>query len=191
METPEPPLNIANSQHLASLSSIRQLKPKHKQHTLDSTSTPRKSARSPSGSNHSRPQAYRNRSNKPREIYTHGEPQIEHATLRIRGRSASARPRRGGRPIDHWIEEEEEELTESVLDEVVEGVAVAVVGELVVARGELLEALRRDGGEVAGELRVLGQDDRAAGHERVDQRLLPHVLLPLSLPSPSACARRR
>lgn len=82
-------------------------------------------------------------------------------------------------------------ITESVVDMVVEGVAVAVVGELVVARGELLEALRRDGGEVAGELRVLGQDDRAAGHERVDQRLLPHVLLPLSLPSPSACARRR
>lgn len=66
------------------------------------------------------------------------------------------------------------ELTEAVLDEVVERVAVAVVGELVVAGGELGEALGGDGGEVAGELRVLGQDDRAAGHERVDQRLLPH-----------------
>lgn len=83
------------------------------------------------------------------------------------------------------------ELTEAVLHEVVERVAVAVVGELVVARGELLEALRRDGGEVAGELRVLGEHHRAPRHERVDQRLLPHVLLPLSLPSPSACARRR
>jgi hypothetical protein len=59
-------------------------------------------------------------------------------------------------------------LTEAVLDEVVEGVAVAVVGELVVAGGELLEALRGDGGEVAGELRVLCQHHRAARHERVD-----------------------
>ena len=72
--------------------------------------------------------------------------------------------------------------------------SVAVVGELVVAGGELDEALGGDGGEVARELGVLGEDDRAAGHERVDQRLLPHglilpflarssaLLLPLSLP---------
>jgi len=56
-------------------------------------------------------------------------------------------------------------------------VAVAVVGELVVACGELHEALGGDGGEVAGELRVLGQYDRATGHERIDQRLLPHGYL--------------
>ena len=52
--------------------------------------------------------------------------------------------------------------------------AVAVVGELVVAGRELDEALGGDGGEVAGELGVLGQHHRAAGHERVDERLLPH-----------------
>lgn|SRR5687767_13878205 len=74
------------------------------------------------------------------------------------------------------------ELTESVFHKVVEGVAVTVVGELVVARGELHEALGGDGGEVAGELRVLGQYDRATGHERVDQRLLPHGRLFLCLP---------
>jgi hypothetical protein len=44
-----------------------------------------------------------------------------------------------------------------------------------------------DGGEVAGELRVLGQYDRAAGHERVDQRLLPHGGLFLCL-APSSPA---
>jgi hypothetical protein len=67
-------------------------------------------------------------------------------------------------------------LTESVLDEVVEGVAIAVVGELVVAGRELLQTLSRDGGEVAGELGVLGQHNRAPRHERVDQLLLPHRL---------------
>ena len=73
--------------------------------------------------------------------------------------------------------------------------AVAVVGELVVAGGELLEALRGDGGEVAGELRVLCQHHRAARHERVDQRLLPHgprlALLPMLLPLRSSLLRRR
>lgn len=37
-----------------------------------------------------------------------------------------------------------------------------------------MEALGGDVGEVAGELSVLGQDDRASGHEAVDQRLLRH-----------------
>lgn len=77
----------------------------------------------------------------------------------------------------------EERLTESILDEVVEGVPVAVVGKPVVARGELLEALRRDRVEVALELRVLGQDHRPTRHEAVDQRLLPH--LPCAKPNPT------
>lgn len=67
-----------------------------------------------------------------------------------------------------------ERLTEAVIDEVVKGVAVAAVGELVVSGGELLEALRRHGGEVPGELRVLRQHHRSPRHEAVDQRLLPH-----------------
>ena len=58
--------------------------------------------------------------------------------------------------------------------------AVAVVCELVVAGGELLQALGRDGGEIAGELGVLGQHHRAPRHERVDQLLLPHR--PVSAP---------
>jgi len=68
-------------------------------------------------------------------------------------------------------------LTVSVLDEVVEGVAIAIVGELVVGGGKLLEALGRDAREIAGELGVLGEDHRPSGHEAVDQRLLPHPSL--------------
>jgi hypothetical protein len=107
-------------------------------------------------------------SSEPREIY------------------AAATPNRalGGADPGGWEEEGREvlALTEPVLDEVVEGVAVAVVGELVVRRRELLQALRRDGGEVAGELRVLGEHHGAPRHERVDQRLLPHRLPPDSPP---------
>ncbi|KAE8775008.1 hypothetical protein D1007_52531 [Hordeum vulgare] len=68
--------------------------------------------------------------------------------------------------------------------------AVADVGELVVARRELEEALGGDGGEVAGELGVLSQQHRAAGHERVDERMPPRgssrPLRPRSLPCLSA-----
>lgn len=46
-------------------------------------------------------------------------------------------------------------MTESVVDVVVEGVAIAVVGESVVKGGELLQALCGDGGEVAGDLGVV------------------------------------
>ena len=52
--------------------------------------------------------------------------------------------------------------------------AVAVVGELVVSRRKLLEALRSYAGEVAGEFRELGENHRPTRHEAVDQRLLPH-----------------
>nr|ACU16566.1 unknown [Glycine max] len=72
-------------------------------------------------------------------------------------------------------------ISESVVDEVVEGVAVTVVGELVVGGRELLEALERDCVEVATEFSVLGENHRAARHERVDQRslvlILSHLLL--------------
>lgn len=40
-----------------------------------------------------------------------------------------------------------------------------------------MEALGGDVGEVAGELGVLGEDDRPSGHEAVDQRLLRHCLI--------------
>ena len=66
-------------------------------------------------------------------------------------------------------------VTEAIFDEVVEGVAIAVVGELVVGGGEFLEALRGDAREIASELGVLGHNHRSSGHEAVDQRLLPHL----------------
>lgn len=65
-------------------------------------------------------------------------------------------------------------LTKSILNEVIEGVAIAVVRELVVGGGEFLEALRGDSGEVSGELSVLGEDHGPTRHEAVDQRLLAH-----------------
>ena len=69
-------------------------------------------------------------------------------------------------------------ITESVVDVIVEGVAVAVVAEPVVVGGELLEALRGDGGEVAGDLGVVGQHHGAARHEAVDQLLRRRHLSP-------------
>ena len=66
------------------------------------------------------------------------------------------------------------EITESIVDEEIEGVAIAVVSELVIGGRKLLEALRSYAGEVACEFRVLRQKHRPARHEAVDQRLLPH-----------------
>jgi hypothetical protein len=64
---------------------------------------------------------------------------------------------------------------------VVECVAVAVVGEAVVVRRELLQALGGDGGEVAGDLGMVGQHGGAARHEAIHQlALLPHLSLSLS-----------
>jgi hypothetical protein len=75
------------------------------------------------------------------------------------------------------------------MEEEVEGVPIAGVAEpsrrpgAGGAGGQPLQALRGDGGEVAGELRVLGQHRRAASHERVDQ--------PLRLAAAILFARRR
>ncbi|GLT28193.1 hypothetical protein SLA2020_031430 [Shorea laevis] len=68
----------------------------------------------------------------------------------------------------------ERAYTEAVINEVVEGVSIAVVGELVARRRQLLEALRGYAGEVTGEFSELRQNHGAASNERVDQRLLPH-----------------
>ena len=68
-----------------------------------------------------------------------------------------------------------ERHTEAVIDEVIEGVCIAVVGELVVGGRKLLEALEGDGVEIAAEFGVLGEDHSSASHECVDQRLLAHL----------------
>ncbi|KAF2292612.1 hypothetical protein GH714_026016 [Hevea brasiliensis] len=66
--------------------------------------------------------------------------------------------------------------TEAVIDEVVEGVAITIVCELVVGGRKFLEALSCYACKVAGELRKLCQNHRPSRHEAVDQRLLPHLL---------------
>lgn len=66
--------------------------------------------------------------------------------------------------------------------------AIAIVGELVVAGRELLKALSGDAGEIAGELSVLGEDHRATGHKAVDQRLLTHHF---PNPNPRRCRERK
>uniref|UniRef100_A0A2P2JY15 Vesicle-associated membrane protein n=1 Tax=Rhizophora mucronata TaxID=61149 RepID=A0A2P2JY15_RHIMU len=66
-------------------------------------------------------------------------------------------------------------VCEAIFNEVIEGVAVAVVGKPVIGSGEFLEALRGDACEIAGELSVFRQNHRAPRHEAVDQRLLPHI----------------
>ena len=64
--------------------------------------------------------------------------------------------------------------TESILDEIIEGVAIAIVGELIVRSRELLEALRGDASEISAETCILGDDHRSSSHKTVDQRLLHH-----------------
>lgn len=68
-----------------------------------------------------------------------------------------------------------ENLTEAVFNEVIEGVAITVVGEPVVGSGEFLEALTGDASEISLKLRVLRQNHLASSDEAVDQRLLPHL----------------
>lgn len=62
--------------------------------------------------------------------------------------------------------------TVSVADEEVEGVAVAGVGEAVVPRRQLVQALRGDVPEVARVGRVLRHRHRAPRHHGVDERPL-------------------
>lgn len=60
----------------------------------------------------------------------------------------------------------------AIVDEVVEGVVIAAVGELVVGGREFLKALKGDGVEVSAEFGELGEDHGSTRDEGVDQRLL-------------------
>lgn len=73
----------------------------------------------------------------------------------------------------------EEQLTKAIVNEVIEGVIIAVVGKLVVGRRKLLEALICNGVEVSTECCVLRQYywRSSTSHQSVDQRrtaVLPH-----------------
>jgi hypothetical protein len=71
------------------------------------------------------------------------------------------------------------ECTVSVADEEVEGVGVAGVGEPVVPRRQLVQALRGDVPEVARVGRVLRHRHRAPRHHGVDERPGSSRSLPL------------
>jgi hypothetical protein len=69
--------------------------------------------------------------------------------------------------------------TVAIIDEVIEGVAIAVVGEFVVGSWELLKALKRDRVEVTAEFGVFRENHASTRNEGVDQRflVLSHLLL--------------
>jgi len=64
--------------------------------------------------------------------------------------------------------------TEAVGYEEVEGMAIAVVGELVVGSRKFLETLRSDACEIPGELSVFCKNHGSSCYKTVDQILLPH-----------------
>ena len=78
-------------------------------------------------------------------------------------------------------------FTVTVLDEEVECVVIAVVGELVVGRRKSLEALSRDRRKIPSELSVLGQNHRPPSHEAVYERFLTHTPPRLTESSPEFC----
>jgi len=69
-------------------------------------------------------------------------------------------------------------------------VAITIVGESVVGRRKLLQALRGNGGEVSRKFSVLSENHGASSHEAVDQRLLPHLQKPHNTFSISQNAKR-
>lgn len=68
-------------------------------------------------------------------------------------------------------------LTKAIVNEIIEGMGVAVVSELVVGGREFLEALKSYGIEIPTEFRVLSENHSSAGNESVDQRFLAHFFL--------------
>lgn len=67
-------------------------------------------------------------------------------------------------------------VTIAVLNEEIEGVVIAVVGEFVVSGRQPLEALSRNCRKVASELGVLRQYHRSSRHEAVYKRFLTHLV---------------
>uniref|UniRef100_A0A7C8YJQ1 Uncharacterized protein n=1 Tax=Opuntia streptacantha TaxID=393608 RepID=A0A7C8YJQ1_OPUST len=71
-------------------------------------------------------------------------------------------------------------VSEAVVNEIVEGMAIAVVSELAARRREFLKALRGDSGEISLKFSVFSDDDRPPGNKTVNQGLLPHFSLSFS-----------
>lgn len=83
------------------------------------------------------------------------------------GKSISKNIRRKRKREGKW-------LTEAFFDEIVESMAIAVIGELVIRSRKFLEALWSYTCEITGEFSVFGENHSSSRNETVDQRLLPH-----------------
>ena len=66
-------------------------------------------------------------------------------------------------------------LTVTVVNEIIEGVAIAIVGEFVIGSRQFLEALKSNRIEIATVLGVFSENDGSTSNKSVDQRLLRHV----------------
>lgn len=70
---------------------------------------------------------------------------------------------------------EEKARTIAIIEKVIEGVGVAIVGKLVAGGRKFLKALKGNGIEIAAEFGVVGENHSAASDEGVDERLLSHL----------------
>lgn len=76
-----------------------------------------------------------------------------------------------GSTLSRWLRN----LTESLLNEVVECMPVTRIGELVVIGWKLLQTLHRNSAEVSRKCCVLSEHHGAPGNKAVYQRLRPHL----------------
>lgn len=66
-------------------------------------------------------------------------------------------------------------LTVTVVDKIIEGVTIAIIGEFVISSGQFLEALKSNGIEIPTVLGVLRENHGSTSDESVDQRFLRHL----------------
>lgn len=59
-------------------------------------------------------------------------------------------------------------LTVSLVDEVIEGVAIAIIRKSIVGGGEFLKTLGSDALKISGELGVLSKDHGASSYKAID-----------------------
>ena len=62
-----------------------------------------------------------------------------------------------------------ENRTESIFNEVIEGMAIAIISKLVIGSGKFLKTLCSDASEIAFKLRVLRENHSSSRHKAIDQ----------------------